>query len=299
MNSEEDMRARRAKNLELWDRVFATDPSQTKTFRRAGGFSGTSIKPYWSIMRATEEFGPIGQGWGWQEIEHKIYSMSNEQAVWFSKVLLWYRVGDQTFQVGPQWGATELVARRGEAKVLFMDEEAAKKAVTDAITKCLSYLGFAGDVHMGLFDDSKYVAERKIEERKEREAEAEAERKAKKAATIKKQPAEDLSNGDAEAGAPAVETKRDHVGAGVIERALEEAESQDPANAAFSARAWFERVSYAFAQAKDQDDVMEIWDREKLIAKKLAATKDKLLAAKAFDLAKARRDELRGQEAAE
>ena len=271
MDSEEDMRARRAKNLELWDRLFPTDPSQTKTFRRAGGFSGTSIKPYWSIMRATEEFGPIGQGWGWTEIENKIYSISNEQAVWFSKVLLWYRVGDDTFQVGPQWGATELVARRGEAKTLFMDEEAAKKAVTDAITKCLSYLGLAGDVHMGLFDDSKYVAERKIEERKAAEAEAAAERKAKL-------PPPKKPESEEEGGAPP---------ASAAAGSAPEAESQDPANAAFSARAWFERVSYAFAQAKDQDDVMEIWDREKLIAKKLANTKDKALAAKAFELAKA------------
>src|SRR6476660_7911465 len=111
MSNEEDVRARRNQNLELWERLFPTDPSQTKTFRRAGGFSGTAIKPMWMVMRATEEFGPIGQGWGWSEIENKIYTMTNEQAVWFSKVMLWYR---------------------------------------------LSYLGLAGDVHMGLFDDSKY-----------------------------------------------------------------------------------------------------------------------------------------------
>ena len=215
MNNDEDIRTRRVANLELWDRLFPTDPSQTKTFRRAGGFSGTAIKPMWMVMRATEEFGPIGKGWGWQEIEHKIYTMTNEQAVWFSKVVVWYRQGEQTFQVGPQWGATELVARRGEAKTLFMDEEAAKKAVTDAVTKCLSYLGLAGDVHMGLFDDSKYVAERKIEERKEREAEAEQERKAKKAAAKKSEedpePAPAKAGGDPEdensSGASAAEGK--------------------------------------------------------------------------------------------
>jgi hypothetical protein len=82
--NEGDIRADRQANLELWERLFPTDPSQTKTFRRAGGFSGTAIKPMWMVMRATEEFGPIGQGWGWTEIENKIYTMTNEQAVWFA-----------------------------------------------------------------------------------------------------------------------------------------------------------------------------------------------------------------------
>ena len=299
MKDEEDIQ-RRAKNLELWNRLFPTDPSQTKSFRRAGGFSGTAIKPMWCIERATEEFGPIGQGWGWHEIEHKIYSISNEQAVWFSKVEVWYRVKDETFQVGPQWGATELVARRGESKVLFMDEEAAKKAVTDAITKCLSYLGLAGDVHMGLFDDSKYVAERKIEERKEREAEAQAEREAKKlldkAFAPKKKP-------EPEDGAPAqvkpgIDKPRE-IEDQESDEPAQETTSQDPADPRFSGIAWLERVRYAFMQAKDQEDVMQIWDREKLVAKKLAGTKYSALAGKAFELAKLRRDELRAQEAAE
>ncbi len=30
--------------------------------------------------------------------------------------------------------------------------------MTDALVKCASYLGFVGDIFMGLWDDSKYVA---------------------------------------------------------------------------------------------------------------------------------------------
>jgi hypothetical protein len=239
--------------------------------------------------------------------------MTNEQAVWFSKVVVWYRQGEQTFQVGPQWGATELVARRGEAKTLFMDEEAAKKAVTDAVTKCLSYLGLAGDVHMGLFDDSKYVAERKIEERKERGAEAEQERKAKKAAAIKKKPEEDpepapaKAGGDPEdddpSGAPTAEGKPTGK---VAEKPSEDkprereeqegddANSQDPANPKFNPRAWFERVTNVIRKAEDEEDVLATWAREKLVAKKLTGTKHAPLADKAYELAKARLAQLRG-----
>ncbi len=136
-------------NTELWDSVCITDPKHTKGFKRKGGFSGTAIKPFWLIKRATEVFGPIGLGWGFKEIEREI-----AQGIWFSKVQLWYKYNDQIGTV-EQWGATEFVGQNKSGP--FIDEEAAKKSVTDAVTKCLSYIGFAGDVHMGLFDDSKYA----------------------------------------------------------------------------------------------------------------------------------------------
>ena len=155
----------RERNMELWNRLFHTDPSATKAFKRAGGFSGTAIKPFWCIKRATEEFGPVGQGWGWTEHEHMTFVNTDGRAVWFSSVSVWYKAGAETYETGRQWGATELVAKRSSGD--FLDEEAAKKAVTDGITKCLSYLGLAGDVHMGLFDDSKYVNEQKGREERE------------------------------------------------------------------------------------------------------------------------------------
>jgi hypothetical protein len=40
---------------------------------------------------------------------------------------------------------------------IITDWEAAKKSLTDAIGKCLQPLGFAADIHMGLFDDAAYV----------------------------------------------------------------------------------------------------------------------------------------------
>jgi hypothetical protein len=315
MNNDEDIRTRRVANLELWDRLFPTDPSQTKTFRRAGDFSGTAIKPMWMVMRATEEFGPIGKGWGWQEIEHKIYTMTNEQAVWFSKVVVWYRQGEQTFQVGPQWGATELVARRGEAKTLFMDEEAAKKAVTDAVTKCLSYLGLAGDVHCWACSmTSKYVAERRDRgsARSARPRPSRARRQ--KAAAIDKKPRRIPSlpqrgwgrSGDRAAGAPrrgACPPKRATVAAEkpsedkppeLEEQEGDDANSQDPANPKFNPRAWFERVTNVIRKAEDEEDVLATWAREKLVAKKLTGTKHAALADKAYELAKARLAQLRG-----
>src|SRR5689334_24281044 len=40
---------------------------------------------------------------------------------------------------------------------MFIDEDAGKKSVTDAMVKCMSMIGFAGDIFSGRWDDSKYV----------------------------------------------------------------------------------------------------------------------------------------------
>ena len=178
------------KKLELWDKLFETPPSQTKPFKRAGGFSGTAIKPYWCIWRLTEMFGPAGEGWGWQTGESETIHFQDGEALFHQQVTLWYRDREREalkHEVGPHWGATMMRVKRLNGS-WFVDEEAAKKAVTDGLMKCASYLGLGGDVHMGMFDDSKYLAEAKMDERKERElAEAEERREAKKAE--KKKPA--------------------------------------------------------------------------------------------------------------
>lgn len=145
-------------NMKLWESVFTTSRHHTKEFSKAGGFKGTAIKPYWLIKRATEVFGPCGIGWGWEELENKMVA-----GVWCSKVRLWYQRPTDEFQGKiEQWGQTVMEGTNKNGA--FVDEEAPKKAVTDAVTKCLSYLGFGGDVHMGLFDDSKYIEKVKKEE---------------------------------------------------------------------------------------------------------------------------------------
>jgi hypothetical protein len=56
-----------------------------------------------------------------------------------------------------QVGQTRAAYTTSKDKFL-VDEDAPKKSVTDALVKCASYLGFAGDIFSGRWDDSKYVA---------------------------------------------------------------------------------------------------------------------------------------------
>jgi len=133
------------KKLALWSAVSKTDPKVTKKVKFGREF--TAIAPYSQIHAATKQFGPAGTGWGWtvQRIE---YTTTNEVAI---LVRLWHGVADCFIE---QWGQAGLYIDSKETK---KDGDCFKKATTDGLTKCLSYLGFNADVFMGQFDDNKYV----------------------------------------------------------------------------------------------------------------------------------------------
>ena len=135
------------KKTDLWDAVCKTDPSHTKQVAQRGGF--TAIDATYQIHQATIQFGPAGIGWGW---DFELIWPPNDSVV--AKVTLWHGKKEQTIT---QAGQKRL--NQGDKP----DEDAVKKAVTDGLTKCLSYLGCNADVFLGKFDDNKYVAAMKAE----------------------------------------------------------------------------------------------------------------------------------------
>lgn len=139
-------------NTELWDKLGKTDPKHTKTFKRAGGFSGTAIKPMFSYRRMTEEFGPCGVGWGINAPSFQVVDGPEGEVLVFCTVSVWHgEQGHVVFGVGGDKAV-------GKNKYgLAADDEAFKKAFTDAITNALKLIGVGADVHMGMFDDNKYV----------------------------------------------------------------------------------------------------------------------------------------------
>lgn len=153
-------------NLALWESVELTDPDYTRPME--GAFAGTAINPTYLYRRATEAFGPVGLGWGYDivsedtiEGSHLGYD-SEGKDLGFGKehvllLRLWYRLNGERGELC-HYGQTTYISRRGEQIVADTDHR--KKSVTDALSKCLSMLGFAADVFMGRYDDSKYVAQR-------------------------------------------------------------------------------------------------------------------------------------------
>ncbi|EAA3799439.1 hypothetical protein DOQ73_24615, partial [Salmonella enterica subsp. enterica] len=147
-------------NMALWDQVKTTDKAFTKT-AELDGRQVTSINGTYIARRATEIFGPIGKGWGFDIIEDRfdqgapicVGSGENTRVIAYElmstiRLKFWYLRGGRKNYIS-QYGHTPFV-RNGKWGP-YTDFDAPKKSVTDAIKKCLSLAGFSADIHLGMF----------------------------------------------------------------------------------------------------------------------------------------------------
>lgn len=152
-----------ADNLALWRRVESTDPNYTQPM--TGSFNGTAVNPVYMIRKATELFGPIGINWGYDIVEENFvetqpYGVKENGdkegncVVHILRLRFWYKLNGEVGRF-EQFGQTPFIGQNSMG--VFADTDVKKKSLTDALTKCLSYLGVASDVHMGRFDDTSYV----------------------------------------------------------------------------------------------------------------------------------------------
>ena len=128
-----------------WDQLKVTDPSFTKRINKGYG-DLTTIDPMWQIGKMTEVFGPIGEGWQWNA-EYKY-----TDTLVFCELKMWAGSHSSVGGFGPVSSVQSLYKNNGK-----LDDEAPKKAMTDALTKAMSHLGMSADVFLGLHDSSKYV----------------------------------------------------------------------------------------------------------------------------------------------
>lgn len=144
-------------NLDLWNALSKTDPKHTKPFNRSGGFKGTAIKPIWIIRQLTDRFGPAGVGWGVNEPQFQVVPADGEILV-YCTVSAWHGSPDNVLY---GVGGDKVQAKRSSGA--FCDDEAFKKAFTDAVNNAFKFIGVGGDIHMGMFEDDKYVTETKAD----------------------------------------------------------------------------------------------------------------------------------------
>lgn len=161
-------------NLAIWKVVEQTAPSATKV-ANLGGRAVTSINATYMVQRATELFGPAGQGWGWEVIEERfdkgapIFIIADDKTrqqvcdeiMHTIKLKLWYLRDGQRCEV-MHYGHTPYIQSSKYGP--YTDYDAPKKSLTDAIKKCLSMLGFSADVFTGMYDDVNYVESAKVKE---------------------------------------------------------------------------------------------------------------------------------------
>jgi hypothetical protein len=141
-------------NMALWKQVCVTDPAQVKKIT-GKPYQGNSPKPYWLIQRATEVFGPCGEGWGVEVKSEGFHRMTQTDVMHSAVVVVWYIKDGKRCSI-EQMGQTKACYETGAGKTM-LDEDAGKKSVTDGMVKCLSMIGFAGDIFSGRWDDSNYV----------------------------------------------------------------------------------------------------------------------------------------------
>lgn len=152
-------------NTAIWKSLSVTDPKYTKKVNVGGGF--TSINAQWQIQRMTEQFGPVGLGWGYN-VKHSIERITDDYVLAVADVTIWWgepvtsnQAGQDHVRArmyGPIRGMAPIV-EKSKNGYLMKDDDAGKKAATDALTKGLSHLGLSADVFLGLYDDNKYVRE--------------------------------------------------------------------------------------------------------------------------------------------
>ena len=140
-------------NKIYWDQLKKTDPVFTKKVNKGFG-EITTIDPMSQIMKMTEVFGPVGQGWN-----YKVNYHYTDQCVFAEVSVAHKKDNGQTWDYyGPVSSVQKLYRKTGA-----LDDEAPKKAMTDAMTKAFSHLGVSADVFLGLHDNSKYVQNLKKE----------------------------------------------------------------------------------------------------------------------------------------
>ncbi len=149
-------------NMKIWAQVCYTDPKHTKAVEFGRKF--TSIDAHYQVMRATEVFGPVGDGWTYN-CAYGQETAGTIPYVWCDMMIHWGRKDDDSSDdpfdncmgrfdhvFGPIRCTCPMLDNKGR-----LDKDAPKKAMTDCLTKGLSHLGFNADVFLGRFDDNAYV----------------------------------------------------------------------------------------------------------------------------------------------
>jgi len=145
----------------LWNKVCKTDPKHTKK-AKLGAMQITAIDPQYQRKNATQIFGAFGIGWGLSNVGYTTHEIGDTVLLQFDADMWYIWEGEKgVFPVTSQVKMAYMTS--GGSGYLKVDDDAAKKAQTDALTKGLSMLGFNSDVFEGLFDDNKYVQQVKKE----------------------------------------------------------------------------------------------------------------------------------------
>lgn len=141
-------------NMELYNE-FRACPAEAKKKITGGNLNGkTDINPMWRIKRLTEEFGPCGFGWKIQIVRTWIEEGADGVRVANVQINLYVHYKGEWSEAIPGIGGATIVDK--QTKGLVTDDDAFKKAYTDAQSVACKALGIAADVYFERDPESKY-----------------------------------------------------------------------------------------------------------------------------------------------
>lgn len=133
-------------NMRIYDAVRNV-PEQAKKKINGGRLAGmTDINGMWRIKVLTEQFGPCGEGWYISDVQYWQDRLDkNDSVALFCSILLHVKMDGAWSQPIYGIGGNMLVA--AEKSGTRLDDEAYKKAYTDAISVACKALGIGADVY--------------------------------------------------------------------------------------------------------------------------------------------------------
>lgn len=142
-----------------------TVPDTAKKKIDGGRLKGmTDIAPMWRIKTLTELFGPCGIGWNVRQLDTR--TVTNEtigETAVFVDVELTYRETPEAEWSAPVFGTGGAKLVTIEKGGIHLDDEAYKKAYTDAISVACKALGIGADVYWDRDADKYNYGERSEE----------------------------------------------------------------------------------------------------------------------------------------
>lgn len=144
-------------NMEIYEAVRAV-PNEAKKTIVGGRLKGmTDINPMWRIKMLTEQFGAVGFGWYYEVINKEQYPLNNEVVV-TADINLYINVDGEWSKPIFGTGGSKIVSV--EKSGPYINDEAYKMAVTDAISVACKQLGMGADVYWQK-DNTKYNDKKK------------------------------------------------------------------------------------------------------------------------------------------
>ena len=143
-------------NLFIWENVRSLPKEALKPFNN-GRFVGTSMNSVCAIKMLTALFGPVGIGWVFEVVRNERVKADNGEEKVFVTGRLRYKHEGQWSEWIYGFGGNSFISINKKTGEIYVDDDAEKKAVTDAFMNCCKYIGLGADIYWSADPDSKYT----------------------------------------------------------------------------------------------------------------------------------------------